>query len=692
MTILAVIPSDPMSAYEAVGCHVWAERYYNPGHSFDRVYLLSPHEKQEVFQYGMHTVPTQPSQLKSRLRELGVDVVRAYGGYWPCDMACRNKARDVPVVVSVHDTNPDEFYASIRHADYVFCMSEAVRDLVLTRFERVDRVWLLPNRYDRDVMRPMPDEGFSDLDAAYPWRYRLVCVGRLSGQKNQETLIRALRLLGPDYGCVFVGRNDPAPLRKLAEEKAVADRCAFVESVRNDLLARYYNWAHAMVTPSRWEGFGIVFVEALACGAVVVTSNVAPMNEYIRHERNGLLVDGYETPSALAATVKRACEDEELRHALKANAPASVERFERRRVDDLEIRYYQRILAESRHEQAGRAWSKRVLSAISRKRPSPGPVEDSCARRAIEWVRYHSSAKGGIVHSPQMSQSYPEVSGYFIPTLLKVEERELAVRYAKWLLEIQNEDGSWNGVGTKTAYTFDTAQVLKGLLVLYRDREGNPGREEMPGQDELRSAILRGSDWLLSRIGEDGRVTTPAEDALQIPSGGSVPEAFYLYALSPLREAAGLLSRPDLEEGAQRALKYYLSQSDLGAFRTLSHFHAYIVEALIDLGRKDLAREALEEVDRLQRPDGSVPAWRDTEWVCSTGLAQYAVCWSKLDARDRARKAFAWLCAHQEPSGGFYGGYGENAAYFPRSEISWAVKYFLDAWTLLRRAGVAVFW
>ena len=360
-TTLAVIPSDPMSAYEAVGCHVWAERYYNPGKHFERVLLLSPHEESEVVQYGMETIPTRPRELKRRIAEHGVNLVRAYGSYWACDMACKNKVRGVPVVVSVHDTNPDELYDSISRADYVLCMSEAVRELVLTKFPRPDRAWILPNRYDRDVMRPLEGEDFSDLDAEFPWRRKLLCVGRISEQKNQDTMIRALAVLGPEYGCVFVGRNDTTPLRALADDLGVADQCRFVESVRNDLLARYYNWVDAMVTPSRWEGFGIVFIEALASGAVVVTSNVRPMSDYITHEDNGLLVDEYDDPEALAAMVRRACEDDALRRRLRERAPASVERFERKRVDALEVSYYKRVLTE-RVDSRPRGWLRRIFS------------------------------------------------------------------------------------------------------------------------------------------------------------------------------------------------------------------------------------------------------------------------------------------------------------------------------------------
>jgi malonyl-CoA O-methyltransferase len=694
MPVLAVIPSDPMSAYEAVGCHVWAREYYNPANSFDKVYLLSPLEKEEREQYGMITIPTKPKELAGRLVEKGVDILRAYGGYWACDMACDNKAKGIPVVVSVHDTKPSELHDSIRRADYVFCMSEAVRDLVLTRRGHPERVWILPNRYDGRVMRPKPGVDFSDLNRRFPWKRRLLCVGRLSEQKNQDNMIRALRVLGPDYGCVFVGRNEPTQLEKLARELGVESQIQFVESVRNDELARWYNWCDAMATPSRWEGFGIVFIEALACGAVVVTSNTRPMSEYIRHGKNGLLVDDFENPAALAATIRLACEDGELRSRIKAAAPASVGRFEKEKVDALEAGYYQRILAESRCEASQRGPARKILRKLTGEYIKPGaPVELKCAMRAMKWARYFSLPEGGIVHSPQLPVLYPEVAGYYIPTLLALDELDLAEKFAARLVETQNADGSWNGVLCDVPYTFDTGQVLKGLWAFYEKcvSEPKPKSPEWTGGNDapvLRESMLRGCDWMLGQISAEGRVTTPDTRALHIPGGGFVPEAFYLYTLRPLMDIGGRFDRGEYVDAAQRALAYYLRDTETGLFNTLSHFHAYVVEALIELGELDRAARAMAEIAKYQRSDGAVPAWPDVKWVCSTGLAQYALCWLRLGERERAERAFLWLCSRQNPSGGFFGSYGEGAVYFPQSEISWAGKFFLDAFVLLNRKPV----
>src|SRR5574341_2630042 len=88
----------------------------------------------------MKVINTRPEQLKSRLKELKIDMVRAYGGYWACDMACNNKVSGVPVVVSVHDTSPGLLHNSIKRADAVICMSSAVKQLVLSKVKQSDRV------------------------------------------------------------------------------------------------------------------------------------------------------------------------------------------------------------------------------------------------------------------------------------------------------------------------------------------------------------------------------------------------------------------------------------------------------------------------------------------------------------------------------------------------------------------------
>ncbi|MEJ2564782.1 MAG: hypothetical protein P8141_02250 [Gammaproteobacteria bacterium] len=152
-----------------------------------------------------------------------------------------------------------------------------------------------------------------------------------------------------------------------------------------------------------------------------------------------------------------------------------------------------------------------------------------------------------------------------------------------------------------------------------------------------------------------------------------------------LIQAGRLLGVPDYIEAANFVLSFYKRQEDLVPFNRLSHFHAYAMEALCELDEIELARRGMADVEKSQRRDGSVPAYPNVEWVCSTGIAQYAIVWYRLGHKDRADRAIRYLEKIQNKSGGFFGSYGKGAQYISGAEISWAVKYFLDAYLLMLR-------
>ncbi|MCK4785708.1 MAG: glycosyltransferase, partial [Desulfobacteraceae bacterium] len=187
--------------------------------------------------------------------------------------------------------------------------------------------------------------------ARYPGKYRILHVGRKAEQKNLDTLIRALVELGPEYFCIFVGKGREDTYRKLAEQCGVDQQCHFIQSVHNEEISKYYSFCDCMCTPSRWEGFGIVFIEAMACETVVVTSDIAPMNEYITDSVSGVLVKDFENPAAIVEAIVRACQDESLRNTIQSNARKAAEPFRKERVDQLEMNLYKKFLNGSVDEK-----------------------------------------------------------------------------------------------------------------------------------------------------------------------------------------------------------------------------------------------------------------------------------------------------------------------------------------------------
>jgi glycosyltransferase involved in cell wall biosynthesis len=266
----------------------------------------------------------------------------------------------------VHDTNPRILHESIRKADIVFCVSAAVRSLVVKKFPWHDRVWILPNRVNLEVMRPFSPREISLLDTAYPYQYRILHVGRKSFEKNLDTVIKALKIVGKEYCLVAIGRGNTQEYSELAKAEGVAEQCYFLDSVANEELPRYYSWANCVCNPSRWEGFGVVFLEALACAGVVVTSDIPPMNEYITHMQNGILVKDYENSQALAEMIAVACRDAGVRESIKGRARESIIRFDKRAIDQQEAHYYKTVLEMGQHNEFNASLFKTIFRAKSR--------------------------------------------------------------------------------------------------------------------------------------------------------------------------------------------------------------------------------------------------------------------------------------------------------------------------------------
>ncbi len=297
-------------------------------------------------------------------------------------------------------------------------------------------------------------------------------------------------------------------------------------------------------------------------------------------------------------------------------------------------------------------------------------------KKAIAWIEANTVKEtigSSIVNTTVLPKGYPEVTGYFIPSLIRWGYRKLAIDYAHWLMSIQHEDGSWYDTLGEKPYVFDTAQILKGLLAVY----------SIAPNKEIKNAIVKGAKWLECCIQFDGQLKVPDESIWNNPRYYS--ELIHLYCLSPLIEVADKFQMPELAAKAQLSLVYYKNnyRDEILHFSLLSHFYAYVMEALIDLGEIDIAKEAMANIAKLQNEDGAVPGHNDVKWVCSTGLFQLAVVWFRLGDIERGNRAFAFACKLQNESGGWYGSYpvdGDTSNdYFPASEISWAVKYFLDA-------------
>jgi ubiquinone/menaquinone biosynthesis C-methylase UbiE len=284
----------------------------------------------------------------------------------------------------------------------------------------------------------------------------------------------------------------------------------------------------------------------------------------------------------------------------------------------------------------------------------------SAPARALRWTCAQESPTGGIRVNAAHSFSYAEVTGYLIPTLLTYGELELVVRLVRWLVCIQRGSGAYADPDRGEPCVFDTGQALRGLLA---------ASEIVP---EALQAARRASDYLCAEMVSLGA------GGFGERYKGNIPESVHLYVLPPLCLAAQVLGRPEYQQAAERCLEYYANRDPVNVNSQL-HFIGYKLEALIDLDRVDLAVPVLDRLRSEQGSDGSVRGFSDAPWICSSGLAQLALCWYKTGHWEPADRALAWMEKHQTPEGGFFGSYGPKASYFPKVEVPWAVKFYLDA-------------
>ena len=181
--------------------------------------------------------------------------------------------------------------AACERADLVLSVSRYTRHRFLG-WAKVDpdRVRVLPNIVDRKFSPGQPAPSLVDR-YVLEGRRVILTVARLSVQDRYKGVDRVLRLMPvlrsrfPDLAYLVVGDGDDQPrLAALAHDLGVSDAVRFAGRVPDEELVDHYRLADLFVMPSSKEGFGIVFLEAMACGVPAV----------------GLDVDGSVDPLSLA--------------------------------------------------------------------------------------------------------------------------------------------------------------------------------------------------------------------------------------------------------------------------------------------------------------------------------------------------------------------------------------------------------
>ena len=161
----------------------------------------------------------------------------------------------------------------------------------------------------------------------------LLFVGRIQPLKGLDVAVRALaRVDGDAFLVVVGGPSGPSGdaelerVEKLVAELGVSDRVHFVPPQRHELLSTFYRAADVVLVPSRSESFGLVALEAAACGTPVVASAVGGLRTLVDHGRTGFLVEERD-PELFAAHVARILDDPMLAGEMAIEAALGARQY-----------------------------------------------------------------------------------------------------------------------------------------------------------------------------------------------------------------------------------------------------------------------------------------------------------------------------------------------------------------------------
>jgi D-inositol-3-phosphate glycosyltransferase len=196
-----------------------------------------------------------------------------------------------------------------------------------------ERIEIVPPGVDHRVFSPGSGRDARrrlGIDA----RRVLLFVGRIQPLKGADLAVRCLAALDdPSVGLVVVGgpsgRDGEAELlrvRALAEDLGVAGQIRWVRPQPHHRLAQFYRAADVCVVPSHAESFGLVALEAAACGTPVVAADVGGLRSLVDDGETGYLVDGRD-PLDYADPVTALLRDDVLAGEMGASAAARSRRY-----------------------------------------------------------------------------------------------------------------------------------------------------------------------------------------------------------------------------------------------------------------------------------------------------------------------------------------------------------------------------
>ena len=337
---------------------------------------------------------------------------------------------------------------------------------------------------------------------------------------------------------------------------------------------------------------------------------------------------------------------------------------------------------------------------------------------AIAWLKRAQDVTGNggvaqtyLVRARHWAPSYPETTGYIIPTFYRYatlagddDARQRAIRMADWEIDIQHPTGGVlaGALGDSDQPTiFNTGQVIFGWVRAFEEE----------GDERYRQAAVRAANWLIDVMDDDGAwrrfgspMTGKSINTYNTRTAWSLARVFDITGVQRYLDAAVRNAEWAL---TQRNTQGWLGENCLqNNEQPFTHTIAYAMRGLLEIGvaaqREDLfdaARVIGEAMIAALPADGRLPGRFDAQWMptvkwsCLTGDCQLGINWGRLyqitgDQRYRTAttQILRFVKATQsiegtdiDTLGGIKGSFPLDGGYHPWQYPNWATKFYADA-------------
>jgi glycosyltransferase involved in cell wall biosynthesis len=214
---------------------------------------------------------------------------------------------------------------SLRFDKKIIAISNYMKDVLKKNLIPENKISVIPNGIDTSKFKPTwEDKGY------------MLFVGRHEPHKRIDELIKLSKIVS--YPLVIAGSGSETKRMKELAKKIKAP-VKFVGRVSTDELVKLYQNCSFFVSSSRWEGFGLIFLEAAACGKPSIGYNICAIPEVIKNGETGFLVKNF---SEFLEKIKLLRESKNLREKMGKNARKFSKKFSWKKT----VKEYEKIFRE----------------------------------------------------------------------------------------------------------------------------------------------------------------------------------------------------------------------------------------------------------------------------------------------------------------------------------------------------------